>query len=260
MSLIVDAQHTLHRLSQLTAGFGNSFLPHRDDDGQASLKWKNGQLWSEKVEGIQIGLDYISGKIIIKDNKIIKEVSSRDKTLKMLYFEIKDLLGNYFELQNDYRLEFNYELDFDLWDGSTIIIPMENIIQLLIQWRNIAQVVLERLKEMGESKADIRVWPHHFDTGKLITKGKDFKEGYGLGYAISDRLSPSPYYYVYEWPKKNIDYSKFTSRIRGVKWVDKKHWKGAILPVSGDISEKRVKDFYLESLEKLAGNRKGIFI
>jgi hypothetical protein len=254
MSLITDAQHTMHRLSQFLAGFGNSFLTHRDDDGQVSLEWVNDQLWSEKANGVKMGLDYKNGKILLNGSSLKKEIHTEDKTMTILYNEIKELLDKNTDLEGQYKLEFNYDLDFDLWEESAIVFPMDNVLQLLIHWRIIGQSVLENLNDIGEGRSQVRVWPHHFDTGKLIGKDKDFREGFGLGYAIPDKVSPSPYFYLYEWPKRDMDYSNFSSRLRGVKWLDKKSWKGSILAVSSNITQQQVEDFYREGMDKLGVN------
>jgi len=110
---------------------------------------------------------------------------------------------------------------------------------------------LDLIASHHKNTTEIRIWPHHFDTGMLIdlSAQKDMSIGLGLGYAIAVSLSEVPYYYCYGWGK-TIDYSQLSALKNGV-WINT-NWKGALFPATDSRDLKTVVNFYQEASAILA--------
>ncbi len=251
MTLINQTQNKLHHLSQFLAAFSNSYLPKEDDDSQSNIDWsiEKTAVVSRTVKGIHIELNFkeLLLTIVSKDSRDELDVLGLKKddidswlrtSLERLGFE-KDL--------------FNYDVGFTLDTPHDLFLDLdketEACISNLIEHRNWSQISLENIADGKSVNAtEIRVWPHHFDTGMLIdlSEKKDLSVGLGLGYAIADTTaSKIPYFYVYGWGKESIDYKNLTALKEG-HWAFE-NWKGAVLPANTSINSKIVEDFYQEA-------------
>ena len=78
-------------------------------------------------------------------------------------------------------------------------------------WRTIANQKLAELNQLSGRTSDIRIWPHHFDTGVYYSipdeQGKE-QAAIWAGYAIADAVSPEPYFYLSGYNKQHpIDFT-----------------------------------------------------
>ncbi len=87
--------------------------------------------------------------------------------------------------------------------------------------------VLVYLQQSGE----IRIWPHHFDTGLYVEATPAI--GIGFGLAMEDKLVGEPYFYLtgFGLGEKKPNYEK-KSILPAGEWVLSKKWKGAVLRIS----------------------------
>ncbi len=89
---------------------------------------------------------------------------------------------------------------------------------------------------------EIRIWPHHFDTGIYVLSRPGMHIGFGL--AMADALSGSPYFYMAGYPTQDgLDYSKIPSLNTG-RWEIGEHWNGAILPIPS-IQKDSVEEMHI---------------
>jgi len=122
------------------------------------------------------------------------------------------------------------------------------------EYRSLANVACDLLLGFLQDDGEVRIWPHHFDTGTYLEVTSEISLGFGL--AMEDSMVGAPYFYFsgYGLNGNEIEYSKMTPPSVG-KWVITEHWKGAVLPLS-DLTEnaydkiaiyiKEVSALYLE--------------
>jgi hypothetical protein len=65
-------------------------------------------------------------------------------------------------------------------------------------WDN-ATRFLEAVRESNAGASDVRLWPHHFDLGLIITIGD--KRSIGAGFTLGDHYYDEPYWYVSPDPR-----------------------------------------------------------
>ncbi|MGB0423200.1 MAG: hypothetical protein ACPGED_02705, partial [Flavobacteriales bacterium] len=85
------------------------------------------------------------------------------------------------------------------------------------------------------SEEEIRVWPHHFDTGAIQVvkkEGTEVTASIGLGLAIPDELSDLPYAYVSGWRKGGELQLEAPKNSLG-EW-NKNNFNGVIMPMDAD--------------------------
>jgi hypothetical protein len=104
--------------------------------------------------------------------------------------------------------------------------------QKLIEWcgyRSIANQVCNDLLGLAQTPGEIRIWPHHFDTG--IYFEPNHKIGIGFGFAMEDSMVGAPYFYISGYPKdRTINYQN-TPTSENWKWEVSENWKGCVLPL-----------------------------
>ncbi|MEM6378204.1 MAG: hypothetical protein AAF705_08320, partial [Bacteroidota bacterium] len=103
-----------------------------------------------------------------------------------------------------------------------------------IHFRTLANIAGNNLLGHIQMPGEVRIWPHHFDTGFYVTLPQGMGVGFGL--AIEDELVGAPYFYVAAYPKEgSIKYS-LLPEIEIGNWMNTKSWKGAVLSLE-DIIE-----------------------
>ena len=100
------------------------------------------------------------------------------------------------------------------------------------------------LTELG-MKAEVRTWPHHFDTGAFVMVS-DSKVGIGFGLSMPSSLSED--YYLYTAGYVGHDGLSTTSlpALSKGDWVSGE-WEGGILPATG-LNESDYLTFFKESI------------
>lgn len=87
--------------------------------------------------------------------------------------------------------------------------------------------ILAGLNEVVGLESDIRIWPHHFDTGTYYSL-KD-QRAIGAGWAIEDSLCDNPYLYIYGWSgDTSLNYEQVPGLGVG-RWLITEGWQGAIV-------------------------------
>jgi len=103
----------------------------------------------------------------------------------------------------------------------------------LKQWSYYRQLANEAcLHFIGHLQGDeeVRLWPHHFDTGVYFEQ--NYRVGLGFGFAIQDDMVGDYYFYLAGYHlKSNFNYDDRTDLSAG-RWILEDDWKGAVLPLS----------------------------
>ncbi len=237
---------TLHRAAQYLAATANSQLDSQSDDSQANLKWDTeylalGTRPLNKAGNLILSLNYPDFKLewLEPGERIIDEFPLQNKK----HNEIMDWLsssGEKIGLAKEINFNISYEFPYGEPTGFEFKQPTPEEFVVFGNHRSNAQKALEEVFEDQEEVSEIRVWPHHFDTGGLVLLDKDFGAGtsLGLGLAIPDGMIKDFYYYAAAYSNSELDYSELMGLRHGMWMTDS--WKGIALPASNVTKEKAV--------------------
>lgn len=248
MDELVFLQTMLHYKAQHLAALNNSFLPVLEDDSQSNLGWniKRESFVSRALpNGSYLELSCKTFTYFYHGNSFKADLpiaGRKDIDIELWITEqlVKDGMdASEFPAKLSYKLS-HFEAQIDKWNAK-----LKSAAKQLSAWRTLAQNGGNKLGEFYSHHSELRVWPHHFDTGMLVDLGDEYTKGVGIGYAIKDAVCSSPYYYAYAWGSKTLDHDSLKPLSKGV-WKNG-DWKGAILPVSLDLKEEDVFQFYLEA-------------
>jgi len=256
-------QH-IHQLSQILAKTGRSLVPPKDDDSHTNLYWDplRQQLsgrWVSSPGGLLLpvlNLAQTDFQWIDKQMKVAGRVSLIGKN----YFEVEDLV---LALSNDAGIEkksLMAPLHFDIPDYSFKNSAINTIEKpQLLEWsyyRTLANHILNDLGETVQREVEVRIWPHHFDTGIYFQWHDEF--GIGCGLAMEDGMAGAPYFYISAYTgDEQFDYSDATALTYG-KWIKEGKWKGGILPVDQLETNRAMQNlqvFYNQTLAYLLKRR-----
>ena len=112
--------------------------------------------------------------------------------------------------------------------------------------RILAQLSLEKIKKRYDWENDIRVWPHHFDTG-LIATSKSGELTFSIGLAIPDEICDDHYFYVSSYQGEDAVETSFFPELKQGEWISK-NFKGAIL-CEDALLENDVVSFFENSIQ-----------
>lgn len=247
MEELLFLQTLLHYKAQHLAVLNNSFLPIREDDSQSNLGWdtKREALVSRVLpNGAYLELNYKTFALQYYGANVKSKLPLAGRKDADITLWIKEqLVSDGLDIDNypakvGYKLA-NFEAQIEKWTPK-----LKAKSKQLATWRTIAQKASERIGPFYSNHSEIRVWPHHFDTGMLIDLGGNFEKGVAIGYATKGTVNNVPYYYAYAWTDQTIDYSSLPALKLG-QWKTG-DWKGAITPVREDLTEEEVFQFYLE--------------
>ena len=248
------ADRTLHSLAQFIALSGTNWLPNRADDSHTNMVWnsdrhrlegrpfdRDGQPIRLVIDTAAFSLQYIDqqGKPVASfmvENQTPNDATAWWQTL-MHSWGIGDLKGL------NYRLEEPPVADDTPYTRPLGMAGWEH-------WRTLAHSALNALSEASGQASEIRIWPHHFDTGvyySLPDSTGSERAAIWAGYAIADAVSREPYFYLSGYNSQSaIDFTTAHPLTAGT-WLATPAWQGAILPVSAVTGVEQVTQFLRES-------------
>lgn len=148
-------------------------------------------------------------------------------------------------VKEDYKYSFHYEIPFKISNEFVFHKPNKQDLDSLVLLRRLADKGIQLFLENGLWESEIRIWPHHFDTGAFFSLKKGLSMGIGL--AIADEIVEQPYFYAAAYDVNGaIDVSSFSDLNIGA-WMNH-GFKGAILE-STNVSEKEVAAFFDNGLK-----------
>lgn len=231
----------IHFANQYLAAAGKSFLEHRTDDSHTNIGFdintKSFQTWNLNSKGLKLLFDLpnfqlkwslgeswkLNGKIHASTLQWLKS-TSKQKGLEKPYS---------FELHYDLPFGWNEDFAFELSDKSRLTKEIE--------LRTLANTALNTFLNVENLKSDVRVWPHHFDTGAFVTLENGSGKSIGMGMAIPDTIVNEHYFYMSGYQgNESINTSDFSVLEVG-EWKNE-GFKGAVLPVSSK-NEKQAVSF-----------------
>ncbi|MEM9361029.1 MAG: hypothetical protein AAGA43_00265 [Bacteroidota bacterium] len=238
----------LHLAAQYLATAGISFLDKRDDDSHTNLAFsrteKRLETWALDEKGTQLCLDYSSFALLWISNET-RTLSLHEKTHLDVVTWLKEVSAS-LNSPKDYEYELHYELPYSLGSHETFQLKNPQKIEELIQLRTLGNTVLSKVLTENNLSSDVRIWPHHFDTGAFSPLGDDSETAVGMGLTIPDSLVDDYYFYISGYKgHTGLETAGFPALTKG-KWLND-GFKGAILPASHS-TEKDALAFFNEAI------------
>ena len=245
----MDALEQIHRAAQYLAAAGKSFLEHKEDDSHTNLgfdiKSDTLETWPFDDQGLKLGLNYRTFSLIWKsDEGELLSLPLSDKSHEQVLVWIRKST-NSLGIPEPYSFELHYDLPYeDITPDYTYNQPAASALEGLIRYRTIAQRSQESIVQSESLDTDIRIWPHHFDTGGYVQHSESI--GIGFGMAIPDSLVDDFYLYTSGYRgHEGIDTLGFKDLDQG-SWLNS-NFKGAVLRMTA-VREEEAIAFFKETL------------
>jgi hypothetical protein len=187
----------MHLAAQYLAAAGISFLEKKEDDSHTNLGFNiSGASLETNVlskNGDQLCLNYKTFSLVWKSKKDKTSFKLNGKTHKAVLEWLEETSKKY--LNKPYSYKLHYDLPYKIDDSFVFQLKSNSDLEELIQLRTVIQLSLEEINIIYNKNADIRIWPHHFDTG-IYSQLLDNDISFGLGLAIPDSVCKEHYLYI----------------------------------------------------------------
>lgn len=252
------ADQQLHRMSQFLARINRAYATPKEDDSHTNMAfdslgcWLAGRWLDHQGKKLLPILELPALQFHLLDENLHK-VSCFDPcghnmqgALRAMGRWLRDLGFN----RDPFLEPLNYEIpvyqalpaiiegldksDFDLWTKI----------------RRLAQASCHQLLIHFQLEGEVRIWPHHFDTGIYFEPLG--KLGLGFGFAMADDAMGESYFYYAPYGLMNQEFHwEDRPELSHGEWRIGK-WNGAVLPLSQvepdslRIFLKQVSNYYLK--------------
>lgn len=225
----------MYLLSQYLSAAGISFLEKEPDDSHTNLGFsiEKSSMYSRPLSGKGDTLSVNYRKFVLEWNSNSSSDSLRlDGTThaEVLRWIVKMSLRA--EINQPYEYSFHYESPYAIKDNFIFQILDTKRLEELLALRVLSQTVLESFLEKYRLNSEIRIWPHHFDTGAYAIYDNMSNKAVGLGLAVPDTVCNEHYFYISGNQDHCImDTADFKALSLG-SWVTS-GFNGAVLPAQG---------------------------
>lgn len=250
----MTASESLHRALQYLAAASKSFLPAKDDDSHTNVGWnsdsKNFETHPFNKGGLALALN-----LEVFSLDFIHPVSGIEASFPLggaRHLDIVNWLERerlFCKIDKDYKFELHYELPYKKGFEDSLTYPKikEAELKSHIQMRWLANKSLELASSHFDVFSDIRIWPHHFDTGAIGYQLNEKGSSFGLGLSVPDDVSDDYYFYVSKYNEnESVNVSRF-SKLKNGEWKFD-GWNGAVLHAS-EKSLPGVISFFTEAIK-----------
>ncbi len=245
----MDMPTQLHLATQYLATTGICFLDKKEDDSHTNLGFsisgKSLETWPLDDSGTKLCLDYSSFMLrwVSEDTQTFP---LHGKSHNEVIHWIKEV-SHSLSTAKSYAYELHYDLPYCMDMNEKFQLNDAGKIEELIQIRTLANTVLAKVLDKHNLSSEIRIWPHHFDTGAFSPLGNGSETAIGLGLTIPDSLVDDYYFYISGYHgHTGLDTAQFTPLTKG-KWLNE-GFKGAVLPIS-NVTEEEVVIFFNEAIQ-----------
>lgn len=228
----------VHALSQIIAKISNSFIPAEDDDSHANLRFDPlGQRiigrWIESDKGqflFSLNLARYSFEWLNIWQEPVRVYPIEWKTLANLQDEIARDLESVGLEPEKFEAKLNYELPAYDFEAKPFPAQEPGELKYWMQIREQANNACQKLLDFLQMESEIRIWPHHFDTGIYVELYD--KLALGFGWALADSITDDPYFYMTAYGINCVVNYQTLPQLSFGRWEIKPEWKGAVLTLS----------------------------
>ena len=238
MKEYIKTDQYLHWLSQTLAKANRTFVPEIADDSHTNLyfDWLGNRIvgkWIETENGkimLAINLSNLQFEWLNASYQTIASFETIGKTIQDVERNIEKHLPELGLNPDGFTENLHYEIPDYPFTSEAIQTISKHSMGEWIYYRNLANKVCTVLLGHLQMDGEIRIWPHHFDTGIYVVTNNGM--GIGFGLAMSDTMVGGPYFYMSGYSASgSLEYSGLPSFLKG-KWEVENGWKGAVLPLS----------------------------
>lgn len=236
-----------HRAAQYLSSFAINFLEKKDDDSHINLAWNpvEKSLSSRPTDSghsLKLKFEDLSLEWVGKSSFVLDLVGRSHGEIVTWLHHCAIRAG-----LEEYDFYLHYKLDSGKLNHDMIYYPQDEVRTAeVISYRDSALAACEAVREYFDLDTEIRVWPHHFDTGGYAVKGD---LGIGFGLAFPDSMVDDYYLYVSAYEDgKGVSTEGLAAPSIGQWYND--GFKGAVLPVSG-LKEEEYRSFMTEAVDIL---------
>ena len=250
----------LHWLSQTIAKANRTYVTSKPDDSHTNLYYDD---LDNRIVGrwINNGRDHLMLTLNLATlnlewlnsaKEVVQSFETIGKTATDIENELAGQLTGIYLNPNGFTDKLHFEIPEYPFTGEPISAINDADIHEWKTYRKLANVLCGLVLGYLELEGEIRIWPHHFDTGIYVEVGQ--KLGLGFGLAMEDSMAGAPYFYLSAYPIHGIlEYTDLPDLGSG-RWEVGENWKGAILPLSelrnGIFEDNRqvISDYLLKSI------------
>ncbi|CAM4385944.1 hypothetical protein [Zobellia nedashkovskayae] len=235
----------MHLAAQCLAAAGISFVEKKADDSHTNLGWSTDKQRLEthplSTDGDVLSLNYNNFSLEWNSPKNNASFALDGKTHQQVLEWLTNSADTF--LGKTYTYDFHYDLPYSIDDSFTFVLDASKLKELA-DLRSLTQSGLEKTLEINGLESDIRIWPHHFDSGAYVIISDDLSIGFGL--AVPDTMINEHYFYISGYKGHNgLDTSKFDSLSLG-EWKND-GFKGAVLSAT-KIDKEQLVQFFTETI------------
>lgn len=229
-----DADRQIHWLSQIIAKANRALVPPEEDDSHTNFWFdpigkKLTSRWIESPKGEIILSLNLSKKSFEWLNKNMQTESSIDILNKEM-IKLEEEVSLYPESIGLHTGKLADPLHFKIPDYNIRAIGKDDFTKESIEsWsrvRELANYVCLDMLAYLQADNEIRIWPHHFDTG--IYTFSVTRPAIGFGLAMQDSMAGGAYFYIAAYGEEGIYQGELPGLATG-RWEISDQWKGAIL-------------------------------
>ncbi|MEM7181657.1 MAG: hypothetical protein AAF518_12135 [Spirochaetota bacterium] len=248
----IDEQ--LHLLCQPLAKVNEGFVSPAADQSHTNLSFDpvSGRIyarWIENGTGKQIlALNTNEQKFEwLDENFQVKEkVAAANKSIVEIEQAIQQSLTKVGLSPDKFPKGMSYEIPDYSFAGQAIAKLDSQACANWQKYRNLANLACQQTLTYLQAVEQVRIWPHHFDTGIYVEANQHI--GVGFGFAMADSMIDAPYFYVAAYPLKDKSFGQNTlPNLSDGEWKVSESWHGAVLS-----AEKLPVDELENNLDKVA--------
>lgn len=238
----------MYLLAQYLAAAGISFLKKKDDDSHTNLGFsiEDKSMYSRPLNnnGDKLSVNYEKFTLEWNSNGLCTSLRL-DGTTHAEILKWVEMMASKVAIKLPYSYSFHYDFPYEIKDNFVFKLLDTNRLRELLNLRILAQSVLETFLQDQNLNSEIRIWPHHFDTGAYTIFNDVSNKAIGFGLAVPDAVCNDHYFYIKGYKGHEVlDTSDFEPLSLGTWGVN--GFNGAILPAT-EIDKNKGTSFLSEA-------------
>lgn len=261
MQEYIKTDKQIHWLSQVIAKVNKALVPKKEDDSHTNLyfdaigKRLIGR-WIDTSKGkIILALDMFNYRFEWLDDHLqsLSTVTIENKELKVLEQEVSEYPKSLGHNTNNIANPLHFEIpDYKIQTIQNGELGQEGI-EKWNEIRELANNACLAITGYLQAESEIRIWPHHFDTGIYSQVTESL--GIGFGLAMEDAMVGEPYFYLSGYRSETPIQYKNLPNLGSGKWLTGEHWNGAVLPLgeiynlNSELALRKIKNYLKQSAD-----------
>ncbi len=238
----------IHLLAQIIAKINRTYVPAKADDSHTNLYYEpiTRRLYGRWFEAHErfcvftLHLSEFQFQLINNRYEAALHFDIAGKTIAQLEYQIAEAFVDIGLETNGLFDPIHYEIEnYDFANDPVRTISLDNLEEWCL-YRTQANHMCTDFLGFTQHIQEVRIWPHHFDTGVYVQANENMGVGFGL--AMNDQIVDQPYYYMSAYPKDGkMDYRHIPESPYWRMEI-KENWAGCILPLDSiQNKEERVR-------------------